>query len=541
MENDRIHSVEKEQTYVDPHIGQSTSTSTLPSADQYGGFFSLQRTIGNRAVGRLLQAKLTVSRPDDKAEREADQVADQVLRMPEPIQRFPRRHPPRSVPYSQGGLVDRLGTGVRLDPSAQSLMQRKFGHDLSDVRIHTDGTADRLARQLNTHAFSMQNHIAFQANYYRPDLPLGQYILAHELAHVVQNRNRFTQRNISRYPDDHQLSPLSVDSVNAWPYSDPNLETESLHTFPWLIAAGILIATMLVPSRLAPDPGENAPPDLIDTNWIYVPIIGSIIQMIQGRNWLEQGAGFTFLFFDAAGAGAMLKGAWVLLNSAGRAGMRALGGLGLQRLNREGVRGLSQAAARQEIDAALHAGHAIIGNEGWLNHSVIYVVENGRIYRLHGSLTRLTYGATTREVTGETATALARRLNEVTIVSSQGTIMDLRQAYRALHGLQWHRRIPIGCAGTQSLILERAGFGSLVPRGISRYLPFMFRHQGLMTGSARSIHSVRGLFGVGLHGFAMPTSLMAIPRGVYVLANPSYAEPAISSATGLPLRIRSDE
>ena len=45
---------------------------------------SLQHSLGNQAVGRMIQAKLTIGEPDDKYEREADQVADKVMRMPEP-------------------------------------------------------------------------------------------------------------------------------------------------------------------------------------------------------------------------------------------------------------------------------------------------------------------------------------------------------------------------------------------------------------------------------------------------------------------------
>src|SRR5262245_47554199 len=45
----------------------------------------LQHTLGNRAVSRFLQAKLTLSHPDDPYEREADRVADTVMRMPEPL------------------------------------------------------------------------------------------------------------------------------------------------------------------------------------------------------------------------------------------------------------------------------------------------------------------------------------------------------------------------------------------------------------------------------------------------------------------------
>jgi hypothetical protein len=47
-------------------------------------FAHLQHTLGNQVVGRIIQAKLTVSKPDDKYEREADQVADKVMRMPSP-------------------------------------------------------------------------------------------------------------------------------------------------------------------------------------------------------------------------------------------------------------------------------------------------------------------------------------------------------------------------------------------------------------------------------------------------------------------------
>ena len=49
----------------------------------------LQRAVGNQALNSLLrshiiQPKLTVSHPDDEYEREADRVADQVMRLPEP-------------------------------------------------------------------------------------------------------------------------------------------------------------------------------------------------------------------------------------------------------------------------------------------------------------------------------------------------------------------------------------------------------------------------------------------------------------------------
>lgn len=60
---------------------ENPSVNDLPLSPQ--NLIYLQRTIGNRAVGRLLQAKLEISQPGDEYEREADQVAEQVLRMPD--------------------------------------------------------------------------------------------------------------------------------------------------------------------------------------------------------------------------------------------------------------------------------------------------------------------------------------------------------------------------------------------------------------------------------------------------------------------------
>src|SRR5689334_15616798 len=47
-------------------------------------FHGLQQLMGNRTVGRLIQTKLKVSQPNDQYELEADRVADQVMRMPDP-------------------------------------------------------------------------------------------------------------------------------------------------------------------------------------------------------------------------------------------------------------------------------------------------------------------------------------------------------------------------------------------------------------------------------------------------------------------------
>ena len=63
------------------HTAAPQNTPALTLAQH---ILHLQRTVGNRAVGRLIQAKLALSHPGDPYEREADRVAEQVTSMPSP-------------------------------------------------------------------------------------------------------------------------------------------------------------------------------------------------------------------------------------------------------------------------------------------------------------------------------------------------------------------------------------------------------------------------------------------------------------------------
>jgi hypothetical protein len=70
------------------HLAGNIASSDLPLTPQ--NMMYLQRTVGNQAVGRFIQAKLKIGQPNDKYEQEADRVADQVMSMPDPkIQRAP--------------------------------------------------------------------------------------------------------------------------------------------------------------------------------------------------------------------------------------------------------------------------------------------------------------------------------------------------------------------------------------------------------------------------------------------------------------------
>jgi hypothetical protein len=65
-------------------------------------------------------------------------------------------------------------------------MQAGFGADFSPVRVHYGPTAQQAARSIGARAFTLGNHIVFGADEYRPDSEAGERLLAHELAHVVQ-------------------------------------------------------------------------------------------------------------------------------------------------------------------------------------------------------------------------------------------------------------------------------------------------------------------------------------------------------------------
>jgi hypothetical protein len=65
-------------------------------------------------------------------------------------------------------------------------MEQHFGHDFSGVRVHTDAAAAGSADAVNAHAYTVGSHVVFGAGQYAPQTTQGQELLAHELAHVVQ-------------------------------------------------------------------------------------------------------------------------------------------------------------------------------------------------------------------------------------------------------------------------------------------------------------------------------------------------------------------
>jgi len=77
-------------------------------------------------------------------------------------------------------------SGRPLEPATRGFMESRFGHDFSQVRVHTDGRAAESARAVDALAYTVGRDIVFAAGRYRAGAAAGNRLLAHELTHVVQ-------------------------------------------------------------------------------------------------------------------------------------------------------------------------------------------------------------------------------------------------------------------------------------------------------------------------------------------------------------------
>jgi hypothetical protein len=78
--------------------------------------------------------------------------------------------------------------GKPLAPGVRRAMEARLGHSFADVRVHSDGGAAGEARALGARAFAVGSDVVFGAGQFALSTARGQALLAHELAHVVQQR-----------------------------------------------------------------------------------------------------------------------------------------------------------------------------------------------------------------------------------------------------------------------------------------------------------------------------------------------------------------
>jgi hypothetical protein len=93
-----------------------------------------------------------------------------------------------------GPAVDRVldTAGQPLDAATQSFFAARFGHDFANVRVHADAQAAASARSVSALAYTVGSHVVFGDGQFSPGTRAGRQLLAHELAHVVQQTGRST-------------------------------------------------------------------------------------------------------------------------------------------------------------------------------------------------------------------------------------------------------------------------------------------------------------------------------------------------------------
>ena len=169
-----------------------------------------------------LQRKLVIGASNDPLEREADRVAERVMRMPESgsqhrLDTMKESLPPASVLRRRSGSVgenrseapsivnDALSSeGKPLDSDIRQFMETRFGWDFSQVKLHTGAQAADSARSVNSLAYTLGPNIVFGTHQYQPHTKTGKTLLAHELTHVIQQSggNDINQPVVARQNGD---------------------------------------------------------------------------------------------------------------------------------------------------------------------------------------------------------------------------------------------------------------------------------------------------------------------------------------------------
>jgi hypothetical protein len=144
-----------------------------------------------------IQTKLAINQPGDIYEKEADQMAEQVMRTSgvHLQHRVATRWDPKNAPPIVNEVL--LSPGQSLDSATRTSMELRFKHCFSQVRVHHDEKAAESAKMINALAYTNGNHIIFNEGQYSPTTEGGKRLLAHELAHTIQQGNNILHRKIS--------------------------------------------------------------------------------------------------------------------------------------------------------------------------------------------------------------------------------------------------------------------------------------------------------------------------------------------------------
>ena len=230
----RTHAT-KQPKPTERNSNHPTAIKTTPTSRRSlaTGSTMLQRKPGCPCGGgcprcqELLQTKLKIGEPGDKYEREADRIADEVMRMPETSVRR-QIEPEKEIVHKKAiarqnnsevpSIVNEVlnSPSQSLDNRTRTLMESRFGHDFSQVQIHTDAKAAESAQTIDAAAYTVGQNIVFGVDRYAPNTSIGRQLLAHELVHVMQSDS--TRANMTSLPtrisDPTQASEREADRLS---------------------------------------------------------------------------------------------------------------------------------------------------------------------------------------------------------------------------------------------------------------------------------------------------------------------------------------
>jgi Domain of unknown function (DUF4157) len=187
------------------------AATVTPSPASSGSQPDFSRIPIHACPAGAIQTKPTINEPGDEYEQEADRVAEGVMRAPKPqLQRVcacggagsscqTDEHERERLQMKRVGSNDLSQTAVPsvvhnvlrssgqpLDTATRAFMEPRFGHDFSQVRVHTGADANQSAEEVDADAYTVGHDIVFGADRFAPETSPGQRLLAHELTHVVQ-------------------------------------------------------------------------------------------------------------------------------------------------------------------------------------------------------------------------------------------------------------------------------------------------------------------------------------------------------------------
>lgn len=157
-----------------------------------------------------MQAKLEVGAVNDPLEREADQVAERIMRLPDSAavstsasgEAVQRKYQSCAGEEQKQATVQEVvrSPGQALDPVTRAFFEPRFGYDFSRVRIHSDERASAAAHAVNALAYTVGKDVVFGAAQFAPHTSRGRELLAHELTHVIQQGHGPSISRMSRDP-----------------------------------------------------------------------------------------------------------------------------------------------------------------------------------------------------------------------------------------------------------------------------------------------------------------------------------------------------